>query len=149
MVMSLVVSSNTWPKAKNLVLALSPFHHSVGYRSVVIFGRGELVEDDDEKLKALEVITNQLVKGRWDQCRDSSKIELQTTKVIRVEIESASVKASTPTEPKEDANDYKDKALCDSVWTGVVPITTVFGSPIPSSINTQPVPDNILDLCKK
>ncbi|SAM08462.1 hypothetical protein [Absidia glauca] len=132
-----------------LVLALSPFHHSVGYRSVVVFGRGELVDDPEEKLEALKVITDQLVKGRWDQCRDSTKIELQTTKVIRVEIESASVKASERTEPKEDAADYKDQVLCDSVWTGIVPIKTVFGTPQPSAINKQPVPDNVKDLCKR
>ncbi|KAI8086111.1 uncharacterized protein BX664DRAFT_334937 [Halteromyces radiatus] len=107
-----------------LVLALSPFHHSVNYRSVVVFGRGELVEEPEERLEALQIITDHMVKGRWDQCRDSTKIELQTTKVIRVEIESASVKESNNKEPNDDPADYKDLALCESTWSGVVSFFT-------------------------
>ncbi|ORZ23364.1 hypothetical protein BCR42DRAFT_404592 [Absidia repens] len=135
-------------EVNGLVMALSPFHHSVMYRSVVVFGRGQLVDDEDEKLEALTAITDHMAKGRWDQCRPSTKIELQTTKVIRVDIESASLKLNNPAEPSEDAADYKDKALCDSVWTGIVPISTVYGTPKPASINSQPVPDNIKNLCQ-
>ncbi|KAI9308879.1 hypothetical protein BJ944DRAFT_259484 [Cunninghamella echinulata] len=132
-----------------LVLALSPFHHSVNYKSCVVFGRGGLVDDDDERLEALQIMTDHMVKGRWDQCRDSKKIELQTTKVVKIDIESASVKQSYKDEPVEDKEDYKDQALCDSVWTGIVPLETKFKPAIPSSINKQPVPENIRQLYEK
>ncbi|KAF7721132.1 hypothetical protein EC973_005379 [Apophysomyces ossiformis] len=135
--------SITTTEVNGLVLALSAFHHSVNYRSCCVFGRGELVDDPEEKIEALKVITNHLVKGRWDQCRESTKVELQTTKVVKVVIESASVKQSYRDEPEEDKNDYKNEALCQSIWTGIVPMKTVYGTPIPSSINKQPLPDNI------
>ncbi|CAO3616974.1 unnamed protein product [Cunninghamella blakesleeana] len=132
-----------------LVLALSPFHHSVNYKSCVVFGRGSLVDDEEEKLEALKIMTNHMVKHRFEDCRDNTKIELQTTKVVKVEIESASVKKSYKEEPAEDKEDYKDEALCGSVWTGIVPMETVFKPAIPSSINKLPVPENVRQLYEK
>ena len=64
-----------------LVLAKSVFHHSVNYRSVVLFGRGELVEGDAEKLAALEAFTEKLTPGRWAEARQPNAAELKATSV--------------------------------------------------------------------
>jgi uncharacterized protein len=64
-----------------LVLARTVFHHSMNYRSVVIFGTATLVEDADEKLKALEVFTEHIVPGRWAEARQPNRQELAVTSV--------------------------------------------------------------------
>src|SRR5690606_7910948 len=59
-----------------LVLARSVFHHSLNYRSVVVFGKGDVIEDEQEKLAALEAVTEHLVPGRWQEARRPSPKEL-------------------------------------------------------------------------
>ncbi|KAI8062735.1 hypothetical protein BC940DRAFT_308252 [Gongronella butleri] len=126
-----------------LVLALSPFNHSVHYETCVVFGRAELVDDPDEKMEALKIVTDQLLKGRWDQCRETTKIEYQSTKVVKFQIESASVKSSYSEEPSIDKEDLENKELCEKTWTGVIPLRTVAGPAKPASYNVQPEPENI------
>jgi uncharacterized protein len=99
-----------------LVLARSVFHHSVNYRSAVIFGTGELVESDEEKLVALEALTEHIAPGRWGDARRPNQKELDATSVIALRIESASAKIRTGP-PADDEADY---AL--PVWAGVVPL---------------------------
>ncbi len=94
-----------------LVLAKSVFHHSMNYRSVVLFGKPRLLEDD-EKMNALEVITEHLCKGRWDEARKPSDEEFKATRVIAVKIDSASGKMRSG--PPSD--DEADKDL--DVWNG-------------------------------
>ena len=67
-----------------LVLAKSAFHHSVNYRSAVVFGRGRLVEDDAEKLRALELFTERVVPGRWQEVRPPNRQELKATAVAAI-----------------------------------------------------------------
>jgi hypothetical protein len=104
-----------------LVLAKSVFHHSVNYRSVVLFGPGEIVEGDDAKLAALEAFTEKLLPGRWDDARQPNVAELKATAVIRIAIEEASAKVRTGG-PKDDPED-----LTLDVWAGVIPISLVRG----------------------
>ena len=87
-----------------LVLARSAFHHSINYRSVVVLGNAALVEDAEEKNKALEVITNHIVPERWDDVRVPNDIELKATSVLRLKIEEASAKMRTgpPIDDDED-----------------------------------------------
>ena len=59
-----------------LVLARSAFHHSMNYRSVVVFGRATVVEDKDEKLTALFSFSEHVVRGRWDDVREPTEQEL-------------------------------------------------------------------------
>lgn len=106
-----------------LVLARSVFHHSMNYRSAVLFGKGSLVPDD-EKMAALELFTEKLVPGRWQDARQPNAQELKATSVVAVEIETASAKVRTGG-PIDDADDY---AL--DVWAGVVPTSPIFGKPI-------------------
>ena len=52
-----------------LVLARSAFHHSMNYRSVVVFGRATVIEDGEEKMAALEALSEHMIPGRWDEVR--------------------------------------------------------------------------------
>lgn len=103
-----------------LVLARSVFHHSINYRSAVLFGRGQLVPDD-QKLEYLAHFTEKLLPGRWDDVRAPNAAEAKATAVVAVSIESASAKVRTGP-PKDDEEDY---AL--PVWAGVLPIQQAFG----------------------
>ncbi|MEZ4674184.1 MAG: pyridoxamine 5'-phosphate oxidase family protein [Caldilineaceae bacterium] len=106
-----------------LVLARSVFHHSINYRSAVLFGRGRLIEGETEKMAALAAFTEKLIPGRWADARMPTALELKATAVIAMPIESASAKVRTGP-PKDDEEDY---AL--DVWAGIVPIQQHFGMP--------------------
>lgn len=99
-----------------LVLARSAFHHSMNYRSVVIFSKAEKVTDSDELYKVLEVFTNKVQPGRWDDVRHPDSGEWKATMVISFKIQEASAKIRTG-DPKDDEADY-DR----NVWAGVVPL---------------------------
>ena len=107
-----------------LVLARSVSHHSVNYRSAVVFGTGELVASDEEKLTALEALTEHITPGRWADARQPNRNELDATSVIALRIESASAKVRTGP-PADDEADY---AL--PVWAGIVPLQLQALSPI-------------------
>jgi len=107
-----------------LVLARSVFHHSVNYRSVVLFGTGRLVEDEGEKLAALEAVTEHLVPGRWQEARLPNRKELNATRVVSIRIDEASAKVRGGG-PVDDEEDYGLP-----VWAGVLPFTEMPLSPI-------------------
>jgi nitroimidazol reductase NimA-like FMN-containing flavoprotein (pyridoxamine 5'-phosphate oxidase superfamily) len=107
-----------------LVLARSVFHHSVNYRSAVIFGTGQLVASDEEKLAALEALTEHIAPGRWADARRPNGKELDATFVIALHIDSASAKVRTGP-PVDDEADY---AL--PVWAGIVPLHLQASRPI-------------------
>ena len=106
-----------------LVLARSAFHHSVNYRSVVIFGRAQLVEDEDEKFKAMHAFTEHIVPNRWNEVRLPDSKELKATTVLRLPIREASAKIRTGN-PVDDAEDYELK-----VWAGVIPLKIAASAP--------------------
>lgn len=99
-----------------LVLARSAFHHSVNYRSVVIFSHAEKVEDKDELYEVLEVFTNKMQPGRWDDIRKPNDGEWKATMVLKFKIEEASAKVRTGG-PIDDDEDYDL-----NIWAGVVPL---------------------------
>jgi len=107
-----------------LILARSAFHHSVNYRSVVIFSHPEKVRDQDETHKALEVFTNKVQPGRWDDVRKPSTTEWKATMVLAFTIEEASAKVRTGG-PNDDKEDYDL-----DVWAGVVPLTLQRQTPV-------------------
>lgn len=109
-----------------LVLAKSAFHHSVNYRSAVVFGRGRLLDDPAEKRAALAILTEHLAPGRWATTRQPNAAELKATAVVAITIESASAKVRSG--PPVDA--AEDLAL--PVWAGVLPIHEAFGAAIPA-----------------
>jgi len=108
-----------------LVLARSAFHHSMNYRSVVIFGRASPVEDKVTKLKALRALSEQIVQGRWDDVREPNEQELKATTVLSLPLSEASAKVRTGP-PLDDDEDY---AL--PVWAGVIPLRLIAGAPVP------------------
>lgn len=108
-----------------LVLARSAFHHSVNYRSAVIFSEAEKVTDQDELYKALEVFTNKVQPGRWNDIRKPTSSEWKATMLLSFKIEEASAKVRTGP-PLDDDEDY---AL--DVWAGVVPIKLERQNPLP------------------
>ena len=106
-----------------LVLARSVFHHSMNYRSAMVFGTARLVEEDEEKMESLRVITERMLPGRWDEARLPNAKELKATTVLALEIETASAKVRTGP-PKDDAEDYNLP-----VWAGVLPMMRSYGPP--------------------
>ena len=124
-----------------IVLARSAFHHSVNYRSVVLFGRGKAVEGDEEKLRALEAITEHVAKGRWQKVRRPNRKELAATAVVAIEIETASAKVRSGP-PIDDEEDYQLP-----IWAGVLPLALGPESPIsdPRLPPSLGVPDHIAD----
>jgi len=107
-----------------LVLARSVFHHSMNYRSVVILGRAALVEGREEKLRALEAFTEQVVHGRWKDARHPTDAELKATWVLALPLVEVSAKIRTGP-PKDDEEDYSLP-----IWAGVVPLRLVAGAPV-------------------
>lgn len=120
-----------------LVLARSAFHHSVNYRSVVMFAEPRKVTEDDELYKALEVFTNKMQPGRWDDIRQPNDSEWKKTMVIAFTIEEASAKIRSGA-PKDDDEDYDL-----NIWAGVVPLKLERGKPIadPALKSSVSVPD--------
>ena len=120
-----------------LVLARSAFHHSMNYRSVMIFGRAKVIDDREEKLRALLALSEHMIPGRWQDVREPSEEELRQTTVLTLPIEEGSAKIRTGP-PLDDEEDY---AL--PVWAGVVPLKVVAEKPIsdPRLPANTPIPE--------
>lgn len=123
-----------------LVLARSAFHHSMNYRSVILLGKASLVENREEKINGLYYISEQVLKGRWDEVRPPNEKELKATHVFRFPIVegAAKVRTGAPKDEKQDMN--------LDVWAGVLPLSLEpqaleedpllkSGIPIPKSVN--------------
>lgn len=110
-----------------LVLARSAFHHSINYRSVVVFGRARVVESEEEKSAALEAFTEHVMPGRWADVRWPTPQELAATTVLAIRLSEASAKVRTGP-PIDDEEDY---AL--PVWAGVLPLGVSAGAPVADS----------------
>jgi nitroimidazol reductase NimA-like FMN-containing flavoprotein (pyridoxamine 5'-phosphate oxidase superfamily) len=117
-----------------IVLARSAFHHSVNYRSVVIFSKAELVTDQEELYKALEVFTEKICPGRWADVRKPTAGEWKATMVLRFSISEASAKIRTGP-PKDDEEDY---AL--DIWAGVLPLQIEKKDLVPDPLLKSEVP---------
>ena len=129
-----------------LVLARSAFHHSMNYRSVVLFGTATLVESPEEKNEALRVISEQIVPGRWNDVRWPTDQELKATKVLALPISEASAKVRTGP-PVDDEEDY-----AMNVWAGVLPLTVEANEPVPDpriSSEVKEVPQYLRDYSKR
>lgn len=107
-----------------LVLARSAFHHSMNYRSAVIFGRATLVEDREEKNAALLALSEHIIRGRWADVREPNEKEILLTTVLKLPLIEASAKIRTGP-PIDDEEDY---AL--PIWAGVIPLKLEAGEPV-------------------
>jgi hypothetical protein len=126
-----------------LVLARSVFNHSMNYRSVVILGKATLVDDPEEKLAALRVLSEHILPGRWDDARQPNERELKATSVLRVPIEEFSAKVRTGP-PIDDEEDYSFPT-----WAGVIPLEMAVGKAIddPRLENGREVPEYVARYC--
>ena len=106
------------------MLARSVFNHSMNYRSVVVLGKATLVDDPEEKLAALRILSEHILPGRWDDSRQPNERELKATSVLRVPIEEFSAKVRIGP-PIDDEEDY-----AFPTWAGVVPLEMAAGKPI-------------------
>lgn len=122
-----------------LVLARSVFHHSVNYRSVVLFGTGKAVTEEHEKMAALEAVTEHLIPGRWKEARLPNRKELRATRVVSIQIDEASAKIRVGP-PGDEAEDYSLP-----VWAGLLPLQEKSLAPIRDEVQSEAVrlPDYI------
>src|ERR1700741_3369435 len=120
-----------------LVLARSAFHHSVNYRSVVILGAARLVEEPAEKMEALRLFTEHVLKGRWDDVRLPTEQEMKATTVLAIPLEEVSAKGRTGGPGGDEA------ANSPPGGAGVFPLETVAKEPVPDvqRKNGPPLPD--------
>ena len=122
-------------------LTRSAFHHSVNYRSAMIFGRVIELTNNKDKLTGLKSIINHFVPNRWEHCRKPNEKELIATKVLEISIETASAKiAITP--PSENKSD-----LNLNFWAGTIPVKTIYESPIPDRFmkDNAKIPKHIIN----
>jgi hypothetical protein len=109
-----------------IVAARSLFHHSLNYRSVVVFGTARAVDDPEERMAAFRAITEHMLPGRWDEARIPSVKEDKGTKLLAIDIDEASAKVRTGP-PGDDEDD-----LSSDIWAGVIPLKVVAGPVEPS-----------------
>jgi nitroimidazol reductase NimA-like FMN-containing flavoprotein (pyridoxamine 5'-phosphate oxidase superfamily) len=107
-----------------LVLARSAFHHSMNYRSVMIFGKAKVLSDKEEKVAALRAFTEHIIPRRWAEVRPPNEQELNGTTVLMLPLQEASAKIRTGA-PVDDEEDY---GL--DLWAGVIPLKLSAGEPI-------------------
>lgn len=131
-------------KVDGLVLSLTPFNHSYNYRSAILHGYAKLVDDEEEKMWALKLITDSVVPARWDNSRTPpDKGELAATSILKVKIVAGSGKIRDGG-ASDEKKDYGNEAVTSRVWTGVVPVYEVLGEPIPNADNkVEAVPEYI------
>lgn len=116
-----------------IVLARSAFHHSMNYRSAVCFGSATIVPDD-KKVHVLKVISDHILKDRWEESRLPNDKELKATTVLEMEIEQASAKIRTGG-PGDDKPDYEL-----DIWAGVIPMKVTYGDLIPDEVLREGIP---------
>lgn len=107
-----------------LVLARSAFHHSMNYRSVVVFGKAEVIRDEGEKARALQAFTQHIIPHRWSEVRPPNKKELKGTMILSLALDEASAKIRSG-DPVDDEEDY-----AMDVWAGVIPLEVSTKEPI-------------------
>lgn len=103
-----------------LVFARSAFNSSMNYRSATVFGKPSLVENYDRKVRAMRVIGEHIMPGRWGELREPLEKEVKMTGVIALEIETGSAKVSTGM-PEDEDEDYEIP-----IWAGVLPLESAF-----------------------
>lgn len=127
-----------------LVLARSAFHHSANYRSAMVFGRPETVEDLDARASVLDAYTDKLVPGRRPHLRPMTDKEVRATTVIALSIDEASAKIRSGP-PIDDEDD-----LDLGIWAGVIPLRLRADTPLPDDhvAAGTPTPDHVLEIAR-
>jgi nitroimidazol reductase NimA-like FMN-containing flavoprotein (pyridoxamine 5'-phosphate oxidase superfamily) len=137
-------------KVDGFVLTLTPNSHNYNYRSAVIQGFGTIVEDVDEKIWAMKLITDSVIPNRYDNTRvPPDNAEMQSTRILKMKISSASGKVREGV-PEDERKDMKREDILDTVWTGVVPVYEKLIVPQPGPYNrVKTVPDHVAKFVKE
>jgi uncharacterized protein len=106
-----------------IVLAKTLFDTSANYRSVVLFGKAELITDHDERIEGLKIITENIIKGRWSEVSLGTENQLKATMVVKFSIEKASAKI-------RQGGPQGDEEITDQVWSGHIPLFLMAGKPV-------------------
>ncbi|MGV9267819.1 pyridoxamine 5'-phosphate oxidase family protein [Kitasatospora sp. NPDC003701] len=125
-----------------LVLTKSAFNHSINFRSVVAHGTAHQVTDPAELSVALDALVDQTVPGRSAEVRPANAKELAATAVVRLDLDEVSAKT------RADGADDDEADLDLPYWAGLVPVTTVYGAPVPDASTTVPLPAHLRDLAR-
>jgi uncharacterized protein len=121
-----------------IVAAKSAFHHSINYRSVVLFARGEKLEKTADKKDAFEWLTNKIVSDSWNYLRPIKENEINKTTALAFSLAEASAKIRTGMPIDEE----EDQEL--PIWSGLIPLKTVRGKPIPDGFSQHiPLPAHL------
>lgn len=124
--------------ADELVIAKTAFHHSVNYRSVVIFAKGEILETQDQKYDAFKALTEKMVPGSWDYLKPMSKKEVDKTTGVRFSLEEASAKI------RQGAPGHEESEMELPIWTGLIPIKPIRQKPIADEHGAKiPMPQHL------
>ncbi len=107
-----------------IVLARTLFDTSVNYRSAVLFGKAYLIDDESERMHGLKLITDNIIKGRWDEVPVGDTNQLKATMVVKIEIETASAKI-------RNEGPKGDDTVTHEAWSGHIPLVTTASTPIP------------------
>jgi uncharacterized protein len=128
-----------------IVYARSVFHHSMNYRSAVVYGRARLVTDDAERRAGLRAVTEHVAPGSWDHARRPTRKELAATAVLALDLAEASLKVRTGP-PVDDDEDV----AAGGRWAGVLPLHTSFGTPQPCALlpEATTTPSHVVARCR-
>lgn len=129
----------TVTQVDGLVLTKSAFNHSVNFRSVVAHGIAEQVTDPAELAAALDALVDHAVPGRSGDVRRANPKELAATAVIRLVLDEVSAKT------RDDGADDDEEDQGLPYWSGVVPVRTVYGAPVPHPGTERELPDYLRD----
>ncbi len=106
-----------------IVLARTLFDTSANYHSVVLFGKAELVSDHDDRMEGLRIITENIIKGRWNEVSVGSQNQLKATMVVKFTIDKASAKI-------RDGGPKGDEENLHEVWSGHIPLSLKASEPV-------------------
>lgn len=124
--------------ADELVVAKTAFHHSVNYRSVVIFSHGEVVEAEELKYEAFKMLTEKMVPGSWDYLKPMNKKEMAKTTAVRFSLAEASAKV------RHGMPGHEEDEMDLPIWTGIIPIKPLRQQPVPDEYGAKvPLPAHL------
>ena len=122
----------------DIVVAKSAFHHSINYRSVIIFATAEKIDRIEDKTAAFEWLTNKIVPGSWNYLRKIQENEVRKTTALAFSLDQASAKVRTGM----PIDDEEDQGLL--IWSGLIPLQTIRKEPIADEFSQKiPLPPHL------
>lgn len=118
------------PSVDGVVTFFTPNGHSLNYRSAVVHGDAELVSSPEERRYAMHLLTNHMIRRRWSNTNPVAPSAMKSVQVMRVKIRSASAKVRAS---NIGSFEQREMGAREDIWTGVVPLYEVLGSPVSSS----------------